>query len=234
MPGQRGVALEVRLDRADAAEPEARRCRTATTRTSGQARSSAGSDRWANSQSSTATIPVSSTIRLPMRKSPWLTTRGRSSGNRSRHQPIPSSIAGCGSSTRSSSRVQPLPEIAIGQERGSAVGWDRVDLRELIGHLQLETRRRRLARFDGRSPRRATSSITNASRPSRSPRYAIGSGTCTLASRAATRPRTPRGARACRRGSRRLRRDGAAAPARRRSSPPRPPSRRLPRAGSPA
>ena len=42
--------------------------------------SSAGSPRWASSQSSTARRPLASTRKLPIRKSPWTTTRSSAGG----------------------------------------------------------------------------------------------------------------------------------------------------------
>ena len=69
-----------------------------------QPMSSAGSPRWASSQSITAARPSSSTMKLPRRKSPWTSRGSAGTGELARSQRSPSSTAGSGSPISSSWR----------------------------------------------------------------------------------------------------------------------------------
>ncbi len=72
-------------------------------RTQYHPRSSIGSPRWDSSQSSTPARPSGPTMRLPRRKSPWTTVRRGEAGRCSSSQRRPSSIAGRGAPSASTS-----------------------------------------------------------------------------------------------------------------------------------
>ena len=96
-----------------------------------QPMSSAGSPRWASSQSITAARPSSSTMKLPSRKSPCTSRGSAGSGAFARSQRSPSSTAGSGSpissSWRSHSAIWSSAGIALRRAAATPSTLDRVD-----------------------------------------------------------------------------------------------------------
>src|SRR4051794_9576208 len=118
-----------------------------------------------------------------MRKSPWTTTGSRAGGRCSRSHQSPSSIAGCGSPTASSSSTS--RSIVAASRNGSRSGgraWIFASSSAICVGSPSGTGSRTIRRPIV-SP--SSRSITNASRPARSSMYTTGRGTLTPASWAA-------------------------------------------------